>query len=439
MRSSRTLGCPPGRERARERRGQALDLAVDDDRVDALLAPEVLVDHGLGHLGARGDLLDARALEALLGEQDAAHLRAAVRGAGSPSCGIWEVVWSLQPRVHHAVPVLAGSGRTPCWDGARCARVMCSSHVLPTSRTRSGVEHGAGPGRLFSGRAMARAPAGRPDGCARVRSVRLGVIGSTRVFGAFSPGSSPGGGARATNPMGAPVTDAVPDAPPVPAAVIVLAAGAGTRMKSATPKVLHPLARTQHARPRDGRRTRPVAAADRRRGPPRARPRGRRRARGRPDGPAWWTRTRCPGPGEPSSARSRRSTSGRRQRRPSTACRSGTRAVARSKGSRASVVVLAGDIPLLDAATLTELLAAHHSGGNAVTVLTTEVDDATGYGRIVRDEQGGRAEHRRAQGRDARAARHPRDQLVGLRVRRRRSCAARCARSRRTTRRARST
>ena len=38
------------------------------------------------------------------------------------------------------------------------------------------------------------------------------------------------------------MTDAVPDAPPVPAAVIVLAAGAGTRMKSTTPKVLHPLA-----------------------------------------------------------------------------------------------------------------------------------------------------------------------------------------------------
>ena len=51
------------------------------------------------------------------------------------------------------------------------------------------------------------------------------------------------------------------------------------------------------------------------------------------------------------------------------------------EGLEGSVVVLAGDIPLLDAATLTELLGAHHAGGNAVTVLTTEVDDATGYGR----------------------------------------------------------
>ncbi|MCK9794813.1 bifunctional UDP-N-acetylglucosamine diphosphorylase/glucosamine-1-phosphate N-acetyltransferase GlmU [Isoptericola sp. 4D.3] len=49
------------------------------------------------------------------------------------------------------------------------------------------------------------------------------------------------------------------------------------------------------------------------------------------------------------------------------------------------VVVLAGDIPLLDGATLAQLLAAHRADGNAVTILTTEVADATGYGRIVRE------------------------------------------------------
>lgn len=48
------------------------------------------------------------------------------------------------------------------------------------------------------------------------------------------------------------------------------------------------------------------------------------------------------------------------------------------------VVVLAGDIPLLDGATLTELLSAHAADGNAVTVLTTEVPDPTGYGRVLR-------------------------------------------------------
>jgi bifunctional UDP-N-acetylglucosamine pyrophosphorylase/glucosamine-1-phosphate N-acetyltransferase len=55
-------------------------------------------------------------------------------------------------------------------------------------------------------------------------------------------------------------------------------------------------------------------------------------------------------------------------------------------GLEGTVVVLAGDIPLLDGATLAELLAAHDADGNAVTILTTEIDDATGYGRIVRED-----------------------------------------------------
>lgn len=54
-------------------------------------------------------------------------------------------------------------------------------------------------------------------------------------------------------------------------------------------------------------------------------------------------------------------------------------------GLTGPVVVMAGDIPLLDTATLNELLTAHVAGSNAVTVLTAEIDDATGYGRIVRD------------------------------------------------------
>lgn len=57
-------------------------------------------------------------------------------------------------------------------------------------------------------------------------------------------------------------------------------------------------------------------------------------------------------------------------------------------GLSGSVVVLAGDIPLLDGDALGTLLAAHDAGGNAVTVLTTVVDDPTGYGRIVRDAAG---------------------------------------------------
>lgn len=49
------------------------------------------------------------------------------------------------------------------------------------------------------------------------------------------------------------------------------------------------------------------------------------------------------------------------------------------------VVILAGDIPLLDGETLGQLLAAHVADGNAITVLTTDVADPTGYGRILRE------------------------------------------------------
>lgn len=54
-----------------------------------------------------------------------------------------------------------------------------------------------------------------------------------------------------------------------------------------------------------------------------------------------------------------------------------------------TVVVVCGDTPLLTGATLAQLAATHHADGNAVTVLTAEVPNATGYGRIVRDEVSG--------------------------------------------------
>ncbi|WP_095046348.1 bifunctional UDP-N-acetylglucosamine diphosphorylase/glucosamine-1-phosphate N-acetyltransferase GlmU [Streptomyces sp. WM6386] len=50
-----------------------------------------------------------------------------------------------------------------------------------------------------------------------------------------------------------------------------------------------------------------------------------------------------------------------------------------------TVVVVCGDTPLLTGETLRALAATHTTDGNAVTVLTAEVPDATGYGRIVRD------------------------------------------------------
>jgi bifunctional UDP-N-acetylglucosamine pyrophosphorylase / glucosamine-1-phosphate N-acetyltransferase len=50
----------------------------------------------------------------------------------------------------------------------------------------------------------------------------------------------------------------------------------------------------------------------------------------------------------------------------------------------AIVVVLPGDTPLLAAETLDELVSAHVANGNAATLLTSVLDDPTGYGRVVR-------------------------------------------------------
>ena len=53
-----------------------------------------------------------------------------------------------------------------------------------------------------------------------------------------------------------------------------------------------------------------------------------------------------------------------------------------------TVLVVCGDVPLLRTQTLSDLLAAHRDAGAAVTVLTAVVPDPTGYGRIVRDDGG---------------------------------------------------
>jgi len=53
-----------------------------------------------------------------------------------------------------------------------------------------------------------------------------------------------------------------------------------------------------------------------------------------------------------------------------------------------TVLVTYGDVPLLTGATLTALTSEHTVSGNAVTVLTADVPDPHGYGRIVRDDDG---------------------------------------------------
>lgn len=51
-------------------------------------------------------------------------------------------------------------------------------------------------------------------------------------------------------------------------------------------------------------------------------------------------------------------------------------------------LVVCGDTPLLTSDTLSELLEQHHLSRAKVTVLTAVLDDATGYGRIIRDSNG---------------------------------------------------
>ncbi|HEU0191694.1 MAG TPA: bifunctional UDP-N-acetylglucosamine diphosphorylase/glucosamine-1-phosphate N-acetyltransferase GlmU [Mycobacterium sp.] len=53
-----------------------------------------------------------------------------------------------------------------------------------------------------------------------------------------------------------------------------------------------------------------------------------------------------------------------------------------------TVVVTSGDIPLLDAGTLGTLITDHQAGPATVTVLTTTLVDPHGYGRILRDQDG---------------------------------------------------
>ncbi len=52
------------------------------------------------------------------------------------------------------------------------------------------------------------------------------------------------------------------------------------------------------------------------------------------------------------------------------------------------VLVLSGDVPLVTAELLDQLLATHRHAGAAATVATMELEDPSGYGRIVRDADG---------------------------------------------------
>jgi bifunctional UDP-N-acetylglucosamine pyrophosphorylase / glucosamine-1-phosphate N-acetyltransferase len=55
----------------------------------------------------------------------------------------------------------------------------------------------------------------------------------------------------------------------------------------------------------------------------------------------------------------------------------------------AAVVVLSGDVPLVAAEAIEQLVDAHAASGAAATLVSTLLADPSGYGRVVRDEAGG--------------------------------------------------
>jgi bifunctional UDP-N-acetylglucosamine pyrophosphorylase / glucosamine-1-phosphate N-acetyltransferase len=150
-------------------------------------------------------------------------------------------------------------------------------------------------------------------------------------------------------------------------AVLVLAAGAGTRMRSDTPKVLHPLAgrsmlaHSLHAIAKMAPQHLVVVL-------------GQDRERIQP----------VIGELAGTVGRSIDVAVQDQQLGTGHAVQCGLSALPDDFGG--VVVVTSGDIPLLDADTLADLVAAHSSCDAAVTVLTTTLSDPTGYGRILRTQ-----------------------------------------------------
>ncbi|MFE9171419.1 bifunctional UDP-N-acetylglucosamine diphosphorylase/glucosamine-1-phosphate N-acetyltransferase GlmU [Streptomyces kebangsaanensis] len=151
-----------------------------------------------------------------------------------------------------------------------------------------------------------------------------------------------------------------------PAAVVVLAAGEGTRMKSATPKVLHEIC----GRSLVGH----VLAAARELKPEHlvvVVGHAREQVTAHLAGVDPEVRT---------AVQEEQNGTGH-------AVRMGLEELGGSVDG--TVIVVCGDTPLLTGETLRSLAATHQDDGNAVTVLSAEVPDATGYGRIVRDDATG--------------------------------------------------
>ena len=56
------------------------------------------------------------------------------------------------------------------------------------------------------------------------------------------------------------------------------------------------------------------------------------------------------------------------------------------KGYSGDILILSGDVPLLSNITLNKLWLHHKNSNAAATILTADLDDATGYGRIIRNQ-----------------------------------------------------
>ena len=159
-------------------------------------------------------------------------------------------------------------------------------------------------------------------------------------------------------------------------AVVILAAGAGTRMKSVTPKALHPLA----GLPLIGH---VLATAD-------ALGAGQVIAVLRHEREAI---------AKVIAGRSPHTVIVDQDDVPGTGRAVEVALAALPAEFTGSVVVLSADVPLLDAQTVRSLLDAHEQAGNALTLLSAFFDDPTGAGRILRSADGafqGIIEHRDA-------------------------------------------
>lgn len=158
-----------------------------------------------------------------------------------------------------------------------------------------------------------------------------------------------------------------------PAAVIVLAAGAGTRMKSRTPKIMHSIGGVSMighslnaARGLDPEQL--VAVVRHQREKVAEHISGF--AEEHSFAVALADQDEVPGTGR------------------AVECGLEALTAAGTPAETGTVVVTYGDVPLLTTELLQELVSTHEDQSNAVTVLTALLEDASGYGRILRAEDG---------------------------------------------------